>query len=299
MLISKKVTVTSLLIFSSLIISSCGQAPAEKGDTLRKPSVRIVNISPTADKEVFDLLPKGANNFTIVSKVKSTEVSISGYVNFDDCSTEATGNMLMNGVSSVHRYINSGTGEAVSKDNGPWYDIVSPKAANSIILSPMFVMQNTVVVDNGVACSVSMLSELASVDKNSLNNEKTLVWDYKRTADFAEAQGILVGKKTFKALGATDLEIAMQTDLIKSLFTVVPKTTMEKEKFVITKTGKDIKIEVYRTDTDVDVPFITYTFTPTAKVNVVPVPYKTWYEELSTDFKASGLDFDEYIRQKD
>jgi hypothetical protein len=206
--------------------------------------------------------------------------------------------MLQNGVSSVHRFINSGTGEAVSKDNGPWNDIVSPKAYNVILLSPMTRMQNNVVVSNGVACSVSMLSELASLDQNSLGNEKTLVWDYKRTADFAESQGMLVGKKLFKALGATDLDIATNTDIMKSLFTVDPKTTMEKEKFVITKTGRDIKIEVYNiTDTNVNEPFITYTFTPTAKVNVVPVPYKTWYEELNTDFIASGLDFDEYIRK--
>lgn len=297
MLISKKVTVTSLLILSSLIISSCGQAPAKKGDALRKPSVRIVNISPTADREVFDLLPKGPNNFTIDSKLGITEVSVSGYVNFDDCSTEATGTMTINGVSSVHRYINSGTGEAVSKDNGSWNDIVSPKAANTIIITPMSMMLNNVVVNNGVACSVSMLSELASVDENSLDTEKTLVWDYKRTADFAEAQGILVGKKTFKALGATDLEIAMQADLIKSLFNTDPKAIMEKQKFVISRIGKDITINVYRTDNKTNVAFITYTFTPTAKISVVPVPYKTWYEELSTDFKASGLDFDEYIRQ--
>jgi hypothetical protein len=298
MINSKKIAFGSLLILSSLFISSCAQVPDKKSDNPGKPTVRIVNISPTADREVFDLLPKGANNFTIVSKLKSTEVSISGYINFDDCTTEATGNMLMNGVSSVHRYINSGTGEAVSKDNGPWIDIVSPKAENSIILSPMFVMQNTVVDSNGVACSVSMLSELASVDKNSLGNEKTLVWDYKRTADFAEAQGLLVGKKVFKALGGTDLDIATYTDLLKSLFTVNPKTTMKMEKFIITKTGRDIIIEVYNiTDTDANEPFITYTFTPTAKVNVVPVPYKTWYEELNTDFIASGLDFDEYIRK--
>jgi len=298
MINSKKVAIGALLILSSLFISSCAQVTDKKSDNPGKPSVKIVNISSTADREVFDLLPKGANNFTIVSKLKSTEVSISGYVNFDDCSTEATGNMLMNGVSSVHRFINSGTGEAVSKDNGPWNDIVSPKAYNVILLSPMTRMQNNVVASNGVACSVSMLSELASLDQNSLGNEKTLVWDYKRTADFAESQGMLVGKKLFKALGATDLDIATNTDLMKSLFTVDPKTTMEKEKFVITKTGRDIKIEVYNiTDTVANEPFITYTFTPTAKVNVVPVPYKTWYEELNTDFIASGLDFDEYIRK--
>ena len=297
MINSKKVSLVTLLILSSLFISGCAQVSDKKSDNPRRTSVKIVNISPTADREVFDLLPKGANNFTIVSKVKSTEVSVSGYVNFDDCSTEATGNMLLNGVSSVHRYINSGTGEAVSKDNGPWNDIISPKAENAIILSPMFAIQNTVAVGNGVACSVSMLSELASVDKNSLNNEKTLVWDFERAAAFAEAQGILVGKKTFKALGATDSEIVLQTELIKSLFTVNPKNIMEKEKFVLTKTDKDIKIEVYNiTDTDSYEPFITYIFTPTAKVNVVPVPYKTWYEELNTDFLASGLDFDEYIR---
>ena len=297
MKITKKFTVTSVLLITAVTLTACGETPSEKGSTVRKPVEQIVNISATANREVFDLLPKGPNNFSIKQEMGTVVSDLSGYVNFDDCTTEATGNAVINGKPRTLRYVNAGTGESVSKDGGPFIDIISPKAEGILLITPMYVLQNSVLSNQGIACSLNNLSELAKVDSASNSSDGTVLsWDYPRADKFALTQSKLTVVKTFKAVGATDADIIKYDSIITALSRISPKNIMEKQQFIISKEGETTIIKVFRTDKKTPELMITYTFTPTEKVSVVPVPFKNWYDELNEEFLASGKTFEEYNR---
>ena len=255
------------------------------------------------DAGVAALLPKGPHTFTAEYELNEMGASITGYVDFDDCTTDATATYRNAEGTGTVAYRNAGTGEAFSKDGGAWTSTGDPSfdTAGTMLFSPILIANFSVPAANAIVCSLNLLAQYASLpataDAGAMSTD--LVWDHDRISAYNERERLAWGEAFYRAAGATDSDIAKLSSagVLRATFVFdVPNTnTLGRITPRVTRSGEVITIELSTTTASGKKYTLTYRFTPTAKRTVEPVEFTTYLDAIRAEAEATGKSFEEIL----
>lgn len=269
--------VTLALALATTSLSACGESTKQLPDEIT-PSQ---NILPTSDAALTAMLPTGANTFTYEETGGAFTYTITGYVNFDDCSTMATGTRSSTSkepAKSTTYDIQRGGGmadEAIRENDGAWisrdnfYDVFMPA-----FILPWELMSMQVATNRGIACGVKNLPVLATVDPST----GALVWsDANRnlfvTAEIASFASNLVDASAIPASERAAAKAQLNSDLTVSFDTIFERARAE-----ITKDNESTELK-FRAGTSRTL-LATLRFTPTAYRTVQPVEAASFFDAI-------------------
>jgi hypothetical protein len=265
-------------------------------DTGTAPETAAPGATP--DPAVTALLPSGPNTFTFRQTVGSERTELSGYIDFSDCTTDASGSVTTEKGTTRFEFRNDGTGEAVRANAGAWYDIADPAGPLLAVYSPTHIAMFTVEQERGMVCAIGLLDDLATLDSSPTAAAGALTWDAARSDRFHAEQAAITGEKIFRAYGASDAEIAATGDLIQQLFVPDVTSFRAKSSVTISVDGADTVIAITANGATADVVLRSeFRFTPTARRDVTAVPFERYLEKLAAEAKASGKSFEELLTE--
>jgi hypothetical protein len=297
-----RLVLTVGLLAGALALTACssGTSTADRSD---KPAADRIAV-PAPDAGVAAILPKGPHTFTASFELNKLSASLSGYVDFDDCTTDATASYI-DGGGEKHTvaYRNSGDGEAFSADGGAWTSTDDPffDMAITSLFSPILISSFSVPAANSIVCSLNLLAQYASLpDTGAVTDTGVeLVWDHARIQAYNDQARRAFGEAFYRAAGATDSDIAAlraSGEFDETFIFDVPSTDfLGRITPRVTRSGESTIIElIATTESGKKVP-LTYTFIPTAKRVVEPVEFTKYLDSIRAEAKASGKSFDEIL----
>ena len=282
---------TSLVIAAATVALLAGCATTTP--KVAKPNT-VTSTNP--DAAVSALLPTGPNTFTFTQRMGDQSVELTGYIDYTDCSTEATGTVTSPNGTKRYEFVNSGSGEAVRVDGGAWIDVASMEAPLFAMLNPMGLIHFSVEQERGVVCSIGLLDELATVG-DAADESTMLNWDLDRIKAFITAQADITSAHFFETQGATSQDIADTTELRRDLFDISIDTFLSNISTAITKSDAATTITFRKVSDPSAAPVSVFTFTPTTRHTVSPVQYKRYYDQLAEEARASGKTFREILAE--
>jgi hypothetical protein len=269
-----------------LVLSSCST-------TANPESIEVKPIVlPTPDAAVAALLPKGPHTFTGSMELKTMSSSLKGYVDFDDCTTDASASYTSgDGSNHTVEYRNSGRGEAFSTDGGAWTSTGDPSfdAALTSLVSPVLISSFTIPAAHSIVCSLNLLAQYASlsVDAGDSSAGIDLVLDHDRVRAYNDQARRAFAEEFFSASGATKDEIKKLRSIgsIEDTFVVdVPSASfLERHLVRLTRLDGVVTIQLTAISESGEKFPLTYTFTPTTKRTVEPVQFTTYFDALRDD----------------
>ena len=263
------------------------------------PDDDLTVTRPSADPGVAALLPSGPNTFSFRQTVGSESTVLTGYIDFSDCTTDASGSVTTEKGTTKFELRNNGNGEAVRADDGTWYDIADPAAPLLAVYSPTHIAMFTVEQERGIVCAIGLLDDLTTIDNSAtVANGAALVWDTPRSDRFHAEQAAITGEKIFRAYGASDAEIVATKDLIQQLFVPDITSFRAKSSVTISADGDETVITITASGATADIVLRSeFRFTPTVRREVSPVPFKPYLVKLAEEAKASGKSFKELLTE--
>lgn len=294
----RKYTLAAISILSVLTLAACssGTPSNETAGPVVELELPKGTFAVSTDANVTELLPTGSHTLSIEQSNNGVDLTGTGYVDFSDCTTEAT--IRIDGAASAsYKHVRTaGKSEVVNRDSKGWFEFVNPEGTFSEVVFAPYSLREVVSQEMGIACSVLLLDDLGNLGAKT-DDGFQIRWVTANRKALIKSEMEAYSETLLRALGATDAEVkewlprTMRPDMptFAEMFVefetyIKPADAASSPTVITVKTGQ-------RT-------VLTMTFTPTDPRTVTPIQYEDYHAKKVSEVLKEGLTFKQWIEKR-